>query len=395
VQLSDRIVKQLAAPARGNKIAYDSWVKGFGCRVTAAGARSFILNYRRKADGRERRFTIGQFPAWSTAAAREEAKRLKREVDGGGDPVGAQEESRGAATVADLAERFLREYLPRKQPLTQRGYRQQIAVDILPAIGRMKVAGVSYTDIDALHRAITERGSPTHANRVLALLSRMFSLAVKWGWREGSNPVKGVERNAEHKRHRYLTGAELGRLTVALDELRDQGAANAVRLLLLTGARRGELLAARWTDFDLDAGVWTKPGTTTKQRTLHRVPLSAAAAQLLANMKGRADSEWLFPGRATPHRLDLDDAWGVLRKAAGIPDAHLHDLRHTYASVLASSGLSLPVIGALLGHVNTQTTLRYAHLLDDPLRVATERASAVITGADPAVVVPLSGGRRG
>jgi integrase len=389
LRLTDRIVKGLPVPAKGNRIYYDDAVRGLGTRVTAAGARSFVLNYRRKADGRERRFTIGSYPAWSTAAAREEARRLRREVDGGGDPVGALEESRGAATVADLAERFLREYLPRKAPLTQRGYRQQIAVDILPAIGRMKVAGISYADIDALHRAITARGSSTHANRVLALLSRMFSLAIKWGWREGSNPAKGVERNAEHKRHRYLTGAELGRLTAALAALPDQGAANAVRLLLLTGARRGELLAARWADLDLEAGVWTKPGNTTKQRTVHRVPLSAAAVQLLAAMKAQADSEWLFPGRATPHRLDLDDAWGVLRKAAGIPDAHLHDLRHTYASVLASSGLSLPVIGALLGHVNTQTTSRYAHLLDDPLRAATERASAVITGKSTAEVVPL------
>jgi integrase len=393
MRLTDRIVKQLDVPAGGNKIAYDDAVKGFGCRVTAAGARGFILNYRRKADGRERRFTIGSFPDWSTAAAREEAKRLKREVDGGADPVGAHQESRSAATVADLADRFLQEYVPRKRPSTQRDYRQQITVDIVPAIGRMKVAGVSYSDIDALHRAITGRGSPTHANRVLALLSRMFALAIKWGWRAGSNPVKGIERNAEHKRHRYLTGVELTRLTTALDELRDQGAANAVRLLLLTGARRGELLAARWTDFDLDAGVWTKPGATTKQRTTHRVPLSAAACQLLADMKKRADSEWLFPARLTPHRLDLDDAWGVLRKAADIPDARLHDLRHTYASILASAGLSLPIIGRLLGHTTAQTTLRYSHLLDDPLRLATERASAVITAADPAVVVPLRGDR--
>jgi integrase len=174
-----------------------------------------------------------------------------------------------------------------------------------------------------------------------------------------------------------------------LDELRDQGAANAIRLLLLTGARRGELLAAHWTDIDLDAGVWTKPGATTKQKTMHRVPLSQAACQLLAAMKQQADSEWLFPARFTPHRLDLDDAWGVLRKTARIPDVRLHDLRHTYASVLASSGLSLPIIGQLLGHTTAQTTLRYSHLLDDPLRAATERASAVITGKPDAEIVPL------
>jgi integrase len=379
MRLTDNTIKRLPAPERGNKVTYDDVVKGFGCRVTTAGARAFVLNYRRKSDGRERRITIGSYPDWSCAAAREEAKRLKRKVDSGGDPVGEHEASRAAATMADLAARFEREYIPRKRPATQRDYRQQIAVDILPAIGRMKVAAVSFADIDRLHRTITAR-APTHANRVLALLSRMFSLAVRWGLRV-DNPVKGVERNQEHKRHRYLSGAELARLTTALTEIRDQGAANAVRLLLLTGARRGELLAARWADIDLEAGVWTKPGSTTKQKTLHRVPLSEAACQLLAEMREQAgeDAEWLFPARRTPHRTDIDDAWGILRKAAGIPGVRLHDLRHTYASVLASAGLSLPVIGALLGHSTPVTTARYSHLFDDPLRQATERASAIIT----------------
>jgi integrase len=395
MRLTDRIVKQLEPPASGNRVTYDAETKGFGCRVTAGGSRAFILNYRRKSDGRERRFTIGSFPVWGVGAARDEAKRLKREVDGGGDPVGAHKESRAAATVADLADRFLREYVPRKRPSTQRDYVQQIAVDIKPTIGRMKVASVSYADIDALHRKITARGSPTHANRVLALLSKMFSLAILWGLRD-NNPVKGVERNQEHKRHRYLSGAEMTRLTTALDQLRDQGAANAVRLLLLTGARRGEVLAARWADINLKTGVWTKPGSTTKQKTTHVVPLSEAACQLLGDMKKQAgDSEWLFPARFTPHRLDIDDAWAILRKTAGIPDVRLHDVRHTFASVLVSSGLSLPIIGQLLGHTTAQTTLRYSHLLDDPLRAATERAAAVITGKAPAEVVPLPDRRRG
>jgi len=164
-----------------------------------------------------------------------------------------------------------------------------------------------------------------------------------------------------------------------------------VRLLLLTGARRGELLAARWADIDLAAGVWTKPAATTKQAALHRVPLSTAACTLLAGMKEHATSEWLFP---TPrhngrHRLDIDDAWEVLRKAANIPDVRTHDLRHIYASVLASSGLSLPAIGQLLGHSTPVTTARYSHLFDDPLRAATERASAILTGAAPAEIIPL------
>jgi integrase len=391
MRLTDIVIKRLPAPPRSNKVTYDDAVKGFGARVTAAGARAFVLRYRRRADGHERLFTIGSYPDWSTGAARDEAKRLKRAIDGGADPVGEIQDSRGAATVADLCSRFLADYVPRKRPSTQRDYRQQVNVDILPALGRLKVAAVSHADIDAFHRKISTR-APTHANRVLACLSKMFSLAIRWGWRL-DNPAKGIERNQEHKRQRYLSGAELTRLTQALVELKDQGAANAVRLLLLTGARRGELLAAHWSDFDFDAGVWTKPGSTTKQKTTHRVPLSRAACQLLTEMQRAAESEYLFPARLTPYRLDIDDAWGVLRKAANIPDVRLHDLRHTYASVLASSGLSLPVIGALLGHSTAATTHRYSHLVDDVLRTATERASAIITGATPAAIVPLMKGR--
>jgi integrase len=219
----------------------------------------------------------------------------------------------------------------------------------------------------------------------------MFSLAIRWGWR-ADNPCRGIERNQERKRTRYLSGAELTRLSAALAELRDQGAANAVRLLLLTGARRGELLAARWDDIDLEAQNWTKPASTTKQKTTHRIPLSEPACRLLAEMREAADTDHLFPARGGGHRAHINDAWIKLRKAAGIPDARLHDLRHTHASILASSGLSLPVIGALLGHSTPTTTHRYAHLFDDPLRAAVERVGAVISGSPSAVVVPLKKG---
>jgi integrase len=389
MKLTDNLLRRLPTPERGNKVTYDDAVKGFGCRVTAAGGRAFILNYRRKLDGRERRYTIGSFPDWGTTAAREEAKRLKRAIDGGADPVGEQEENRAAATVADLCARFERDYLSRNRTTTQRVYRQQIRTDILPAFAKTKVAAISHADIDGFHHRLSGR-APTHANRTIAVLSRMFSLAVRWGWRS-DNPCKGVERNQENKRHRYMTAAEISRLSAALAKLADQGAANAVRLLLLTGARRGELLAAKWTDIDLEAGVWTKPASTTKQATFHRVPLSAAAVQLLTEMRAQADddAEWIFPARGGGHRPHINDAWIRLRKAANLPDVRLHDLRHTYASVLASSGLSLPVIGALLGHATPTTTARYSHLFDNPLRAATERASAILTGKSPAEIVPL------
>ncbi len=231
----------------------------------------------------ERRYTIGSFPDWSTTAAREEAKRLKRLVDAGGDPVGEHDELRAAPTVDDLCDRFEQEHLPRKRASTQVDYRGALRKHIRPAFGPRKVAALTFADADALHRAIT-KSAPYRANRVIAILSKMLSLAVKWGWRT-DNPAKGIERNDEAKRRRYLSGEELARLTSALATHEDQQAADIFRLLLLTGARRGEALHAKWADIDLNKGEWTKPGATTKQRTEHKIPLSAPARQLLVGIE--------------------------------------------------------------------------------------------------------------
>ncbi len=316
--------------------------------------------------------------------------------------------------------RFDEEHLPKTRQSTAAGYRSLIALHIGPELKHRKVAEVSFSDIDALHRKVTKH-APYQANRTLAVLSKMFALAIRWKWRT-DNPVRGVERNQEKRRHRYLSPDELARLSTALATHEDKQAANIVRLLLLTGARRGEALAARWDAFDFTQGVWTKPGATTKQKTEHRVPLSAPARQLLSDLhaearaaakKKRQDlSEFVFPSHGeTGHRIDVKKDWAQLCIAADIvtrrktkgtdgrdlvivePSARVHDLRHTYASVLASAGLSLPIIGALLGHSNPQTTARYAHLLDDPLRSATETAGAIISGKPSAEIVPMKGGR--
>jgi integrase len=399
--LKDSTVKALSAPAEGNTVYYDGGhskaVKGFGCRVTAGGTRSFILNYRTRT-GRERRYTIGKHPEWSTAAAREEAERLKRGIRDGKDPLAELEADRGARTVADLCERYEQDHIPNKRESSQRDDKSMIARDILPALKHKKVAEVTFSDIDALHRKIARgtekrRKAPYRANRVVSLLSKMFGLAVRWGWR-ADNPARGVERTPERRRERYLSTAELVKLTKALAEHEDQQAANIVRLLLLTGSRRGEVLSAKWADFDLETGVWTKPGATTKQDTLHRVPLSAPARQLLNELREAAgeDDVYVFPGRdGEGHRADLNKPWPAILKAAKITNFRLHDLRHSYASILASAGLSLPIIGALLGHTQAQTTQRYAHLFDDPLRQATERVGAIVSGKPEAEVVPMKG----
>jgi integrase len=388
-KLSDAFVKALLAPATGNKVYYDSAVKGFGCRVTAAGARAFVLNYRTRL-GRERRYTIGSFPEWRAGSAREQAVELKKRIDRGEDPLADIEAGRRAKTMADLCKRYMEEHAPKKRPSAQTDDQRIIDNFILPIMKHLKVAEVTYSDVDGLHRKITKRGTKHRANRVVALLSKMFNLAIRWTWRT-DNPAKGIERNQEQKRQRYLSGTELDALTKALTDYHDQQAANIIRLLLLTGARRGEVLTATWDQFDLTEGVWTKPGATTKQKTTHRIPLSAPARSLLAELHAIATGEYVFPGRSGGHRENVRDAWAELCQKAGISGARVHDLRHTYASLLASSGLSLPVMGALLGHTQTQTTQRYAHLFDDPLRAATERVGAVVTGKPSAEVHKLRG----
>jgi integrase len=191
------------------------------------------------------------------------------------------------------------------------------------------------------------------------------------------NPAKGIERNPEHKRERYLSGEELARLTAALAEHRDQQAANIIRVLLLTGARRVEVFNMRWADLELETGVWVKPSAHTKQKKAHRVPLSAPARQLLASIP--QTSEYVFPGRYSGRRIEIHGSWREMCVAAKLEGVRVHDLRHSYASILASAGLSLPIIGALLGHTQAQTTQRYAHLFDDVLRAATERVGTVVS----------------
>ena len=381
--LSDAIVKRLTPPAKGNKVTWDDEVPGFGARITAAGAKAFVYNYRTKGTGQQRRVTIGQFPSWSTSAARTKAKELRRLVDSGADPRGDLEEERSASTMADLIERFKDEYLPRRRPATIKAYRGMLAKHIGPHFGQFaKVSDVTYSYIDALHRRVTATGSTYIANRCVAVCSKMFSLAILWGMRT-DNPAKGVERNSEIKRKRYLSGDELKRLMAALASHADKQFADIIRLLLLTGARKTEVLSMRWDNLTLakDKGVWSKPGSATKQKVDHITPLSAPAVLLLKGIERRGD--FVFPGcGATGHIVEIKKGWASLCKSAGIKGLRIHDLRHSFASQLVSSGASLPLIGALLGHSNPSTTARYSHLVDDVQRAAVEKIGEIVGGRD-------------
>jgi integrase len=376
-RITETLVKKLLSPPSGNKITYDSDLKGFGVRATASGAKAFVLNYR--SAGRERRFTIGSYPEWSATAARKRAEDLKRKIDLGQDPLAHRREDRAALKIKQLCELYAERHLPKKRERSQRDDMAIIRTIVLPRLGNMKAAAVRYDDIDSLHQDISAR-APYRANRAVALLSKIFSLAIKWEILT-ENPAKGIDKNPEQLRNRYLQPAEFERLMGTLDLWPNRPIAHAVLLLMLTGARRSEVLKATWDQFDLSGGLWTKPAASVKQARVHRVPLSTVAIGLLKEMKscGRS-SEFLFPSRNSNQPIgDIKKSWAAICKKAEVKGVRIHDLRHTYASHLVSAGHSLPIIGALLGHTQAQTTHRYAHLLDDPLRAATEQMASIMT----------------
>jgi integrase len=373
-KLTDRGTKGLE-PRSSSFIEFDTVVTGFGIRVTPNGAKSFVIDYRNRS-GRQRRYTIGKFPTWSVTAAREEAKRLLQKVGIGGDPVVDRNKARGGETMADLAERYVEEYLPKKRPKSQFDDRSMIRLSILPAMGTTKVKDVDRMAVRALHRKITRSGTPNRANAVLRLLSTMFNLAVEWGMR-ADNPAKGIEKNPEEPRERYLSRQEIERLKDSLVEEQDRESVAVILLAMLTGARMSEIVKATWDQFDLDNGIWTKPSAHTKQKRIHRVPLSPRVLEMLKQLREESPHDKLvFPVRGKIGTVR--PAWDRVRSRAGLEDVRFHDLRHSFASLLAGGGMSLLMIGKLLGHTQQRTTARYAHVDVDPLRDAVERVSKLI-----------------
>lgn len=379
-RLSDALVRRATAGERPQRLWWDSEVRGFALRVTNRGAKSFVLDYR--VAGRQRRITIGAYPDWTVAAARDVAKSMKRDVNLGDDPMAERHAARSAPTVQDLWMHYEATHLVHKAARSQADERSMWQKIILPALGKTKVADLTHDQISALHRDITvARGTPVRANRTVEVLRKALNLAIRTGWRS-DNPASGVRRNAEERRQRYLSTDELGKLVRALEAHPQRASANAIKLLILTGARRGEVLGARWEMFDLDKGIWTKPSAHTKQKKEHRVPLSKTAVELLRKIKEGSLGPCVFPGTSPDRPItDIKRTWTKVCVEAGLEKVRIHDLRHSFASLLVNNGASLPLIGAMLGHTQVATTARYAHLYDDPLREAAEQVSAAIGGA--------------
>jgi integrase len=377
MKLTDRLAKTLEPGLYWD--AHPDAPKGFLLQVTAGNSRAYRLNYRRKGDDRERRLTIGDTSAWPVAEARKRGAELRRQVDTGGDPLGDLEDRRAAPTVVGLIERFTAEALPSRAVTTRSEYRAMFDQWIVPAIGRLKVAAVAREDIERLHRKVTAEGKSRRANAVLSLCSTIFAQAIVWRLRE-DNPARHVARNPEHGRERYLSGEELDRLMATLERWRVKkpDSVDVIALAVLTGARRGEIFGMAWDQLDLDQAIWLRPAALTKQRKVHRLTLSAEAVAVLRRRQAerggpvvplRRAGGLVFP-RLNEGNFEFD--WNAIRAATGLEDVRFHDLRHSVASWLIAAGMSLPVVGSVLGHSKAQTTQRYAHLSDAAQRQAVD-----------------------
>ena len=377
-KITKRTVDALG-PAERERIVWDDDITGFGVRVHPTGRKVYIVKYRH--EGRSVKVTIGPHGPVTPAAARAKAAEIVTLAKTGRDVAGRTPRSRGSATVADLARRFMDEYAPAHlKPSTASLYRRIIEGRILPRLGKRRVSDIGKSDVVALHHDM--RDVPGHANRTLGVLSRMLTLAEVWEMRpEGVNPCRHVKKYPEHERERFLSDDEYRRLGAALRDAEREGFASpaaiaAIRLLMLTGCRSGEILSLRWEYVDLDMGELRLPESKTGAKVVHLGDPAIAVLRAIPRTEG---NPWVLPGlKRGRHIAYLHDSWRRILVRAGIENLRIHDLRHSFASGGLLVGEGLPMIGKLLGHNKVQTTARYAHLANDPLKAAANRIASWI-----------------
>ena len=374
-RITKRTVDALVAHER-ERVVWDDDIKGFGVRVHPSGRKAYIVKTRYR--GRVIKMTIGTHGAVTPSYARVRAAEIITDARAGKDPAGRRAD---APTMRALGRRFLDEYVPAHcKPSTAEEYRRSVKLFIDPRIGSRRVPDIQRSDIAALHHGL--RDTPYQANRTLGVLSKMFNLAELWDIRpDGSNPCRHVKRFREENRERFLSDAEYQRLGTALKEIEADGsetppAIAAVRLLMLTGCRLSEIQKLRWEHVDLEAGELRLPDTKTGAKVVY---LGDPAIAVLRGIDRQDGNPWVIAGRKPgSHLTDLQHPWRRIRARAGLNDVRIHDLRHSFASGGLLVGEGLPMIGKLLGHTQVQTTARYAHLANDPVKSAANRIASRI-----------------
>lgn len=390
-----KIGKTTVDALKPGAVLWDIDLRGFGVRCREGGTKTYIVQYR-AGSGRGaplRKYTIGKHGSpWTPDLARKEARRVLGLVANGADPASQRASEKNAGTVAQLCDAFLTEHVEAKRKgRTATEYRRLINLFIKPPLGNLKAADVTRAHVSRLHHSL--RDTPYQANRVLAVCSAMFTLAEGWGLRpNGSNPCQHVEKFREVARERMLSAEELAGLGDALAKYRGSPyVVAAVKLLVFTGARLSEVLGLRWEWIDFERGEARLPDSKTGAKTLHLPPPALAVLAELPRIEGNPH---VIVGDVSGAALvNLGKAWRAIRKQAGLDDVRIHDLRHAFASIAASSGMGLPIIGKMLGHTDAKTTHRYAHLAADPVKAAAATVAgtiaAAMSGGKPAAVMPI------
>jgi integrase len=385
-KLTSTLVKSLE-PGLKDKLVWDNEIKGFHCKITPKGKRVFLYYYLTK-DFRQRRPVIGVFGTMTCDQARLIAIEWQAEIAKGGDPSADKSTRRHMVTVKELSERYLKEHAKtQKKPSSAKIDESMWQNYILPRIGNCKVSSVTRNDIATIHAALSH--VPTAANRCLALLSKAFNLAELWNYRpDNTNPCRHLKRYAEKKRKRYLSMEEIKTLNSVLNNCEANktilpSAAAAIRLIMFTGSRLSEILTLKWQYVDLDNRLLNLPDSKTGEKFVY-LPLDAITIleTLFENPQRNPANPYVIVGREeNTHLVNLEKSWCRVRKLAKIEDVRMHDLRHTFASIAVANGLSLPIIGGLLGHSQTSTTARYAHLNNSALKEAVSLIGNAISTA--------------
>ncbi len=356
-------------PEKDRLFLRDGKVPGFGVVKHRSGRVTFI--FERRIDGKPVRKMIGPLGTWTVQAARNEAMKLARQVDTGIDPFEARNRIKEEPSFSEFAQTYLERHArPHKQSAIQD---ERMLRNYFPSVTGKKLSRITRQDIATLHLSIGENHGHYIANRCLALVRKMFNLALEWGTLPEShgNPATRIKAYREEKRDRFMSPREIERFFEAVREEADPVWRAFFLLLVFTGVRKSELLSAQWSDFDLEEQMWRIP--TTKSGRPHVLPLTAPVLHILSQLPSQGKSAWLFPsfGR-TGHREEPKRPWNQIRGKAGIKDVRIHDLRRTLGSWMAIQGFSLNLIGRVLNHSQGSTTAIYARLLTDPQREALE-----------------------
>ena len=349
----------------------DDEVTGLVLKIYSTGLKTFFLNIRvgRSVD----MFKLGVWPDLNVAMVREKAKKMRSDLAQGKNPKAEKKEG---VTIGEFFPTYMKQHGLAKKSFRndQRSYEKY-----LKPWANYRLVDITRGKVEALHRSIGKE-MPVQANRVLALLSTMFSKATIWGYLKTENPCKGIRKFKEVSRDRFLSAEELGRFFEALDLTENPAFKDFILLTLFTGARKSNVLGMRWKDIDFERSVWKIPGELSKNGDPMQIPLGPDVLEILMRRRSGASSVFVLPGTGkTGHYMEPKRAWATLLKRGKMEDLRIHDLRRSMGSWMTIGGASLPIVGKALGHKTSQATAIYARLNLDPVRAAMDQAVEAMT----------------